>query len=105
MKEDEFVEKALLAASEILSEPLFIKKGSPLLYQVTVNNELSLTIDPKNPKRGQSAFETDLCVFERVSTEIEIPRVVMEFKAKLSTHDVLTYSTKARKPPAASLAA
>ena len=49
------------------------------------------------PKRGHSAFQTDLCVFERKSAEVSIPRVVLEFKTKITTHDVLTYSAKASK--------
>lgn len=97
MAEDIFVEEALSAASEILADPLVIRRGAALLYQVTVNNQLELVVDPKKPTRGQSAFQTDLCVFEKVSNGAEIPRVVLEFKQGLSTHDVLTYSTKARK--------
>lgn len=97
MIEDIFVEQALAAAREILSEPLSIQRGAALLYQVTLNNQLQPTANLKNPTRGQSAFQTDLCVFEKVANDIQLPRVVLEFKPSLSTHDVLTYSTKARK--------
>ena len=97
VKEDSFVDEARTIADEILDPPLFIRRGAALLYQVTVNNRLNLAIDPKKPIRGQSAFQTDLCVFEKVDEETEIPRVVIEFKSRLTTHDVLTYSTKARK--------
>src|SRR3989344_1487695 len=97
MAEDIFVEEALNAAKEILADPLVIRRGAALLYQVTVNNQLELVVDPKKPVRGQSAFQTDLCVFEKVANGAEIPRVVLEFKQGLTTHDVLTYSTKARK--------
>ncbi len=97
MKEDEFVATALEAAEEVLSAPLSIRRGASLLYQVTVDNRLNLTVDPKNPKRGQSAFQTDLCVFDEVSENTQIPRVVLEFKPGISTHDILTYSSKARK--------
>jgi len=96
MPEDIFVDEAMRVAREILKPPLSIRRGAALLYQVTVNNRLELTVDPKRPTRGQSAFQTDLCVFETLP-DAEIPRVVMEFKPNLSTHDVLTYSTKARK--------
>jgi len=95
--EDVFVDEAMSAAGEILKPPLIIRRGAALLYQVTVNNRLELTVNPKKPMRGQSAFQTDLCVFEKLADGAEIPRVVMEFKPNLSTHDVLTYSTKARK--------
>src|SRR5450755_2665962 len=96
-KESEFVEIAEAAAEKILSPPLSIRRGAALLYQVTVNNELSLTVDPTHPTRGNSAFQTDLCVFEEKKKDILIPRVVMEFKSRITTHDVLTYSAKARK--------
>ena len=96
-KEDPFVEVAMKAAAEILGGNLSIKSGAPLLYAVTVDNNLELTVRPKAPKRGQSAFQTDLCVFEKRDEGVEIPRVVIEFKGSITTHDVLTYSAKAGK--------
>jgi hypothetical protein len=36
-------------------------------------------------------------VCEEKRRELFIPRVVLEFKARITTHDVLTYSAKARK--------
>jgi hypothetical protein len=56
-----------------------------------------LTIDPKQPVRGDSAFQIDLCVFEEKSSDVVNPRVVLEFKTVITTHDVLTYIAKARK--------
>jgi hypothetical protein len=97
VKEDEFVEVALKAAKQVLTGSLSIERGASLLYQVTVDNRLEITVKPKEPKRGQSAFQTDLCVFDEVKKGIRLPRVVLEFKTGLSTHDVLTYSSKARK--------
>ncbi len=96
-KEDPFVEIALDAAKSILGGNLSIKRSKALLYKVAVNDRLELTVEPKEPKRGQSAFQTDLCVFERVDENTEIPRVVIEFKSGITIHDVLTYSTKAGK--------
>jgi hypothetical protein len=96
-EEDPFVEIAMKAAADILGGNLKIKRGAPLLYNVAVDNNLKLTVKPKEPKRGQSAFQTDLCVFECRDDGIEIPRVVIEFKKRITTHDVLTYSTKAGK--------
>jgi hypothetical protein len=55
-----------------------------------------VTVAPRKPTRGQSAFKTDLCIFEHVAG-IELPRVVIEFKARITTHAILTYSAKARK--------
>lgn len=97
MKEDPFVETAMSAAAEVLAPPLSIQRGAALLYQVTVDNKLHIGVNPKKPMRGQSAFQTDLCVFEKLDSETNIPRVVLEFKPVLSTHDVLVYSAKARK--------
>jgi hypothetical protein len=96
-EESKFVEMALTAAQQILLPPLSIKRGAALLYEVTVDNDLNLTVNPKRPVRGDSAFQTDLCVFEEKSPDVIIPRVVLEFKTGITTHDVLTYSAKARK--------
>lgn len=95
--EDRFVGIALKAATEVLVPPLSIQRGACLLYEVTVDNRLRLAVDPRVPRRGRSAFQIDLCVFEAIDHDIRIPRVVLEFKEKLTTHDVLTYSAKARK--------
>jgi hypothetical protein len=95
--ESTFVEAALNAARAVLRSPLTIERGKPLLYQVLVDNRLTIQANPKDLKRGQSAFETDLCVFEQVEGDVSLPRVVLEFKAGMSTHDVLTYTAKARR--------
>jgi hypothetical protein len=97
MDEDPFVATAMSAAEEVLAPPLSIQRGAALLYQVTVDNRLQIKVDPKRPMRGQSAFQTDLCVFEALDETTKIPRVVLEFKPGLSTHDVIVYSAKARK--------
>lgn len=81
----------------MLRPPRFIRRSAALLYEITVNNQLQVTIDPREPMRGQSAFQTDLCVFETVAAGVDLPRVVLEFKSRLTTHDILTYSAKAQK--------
>lgn len=95
--ESPFVEIAKTVAEKILRPPLFVQRGAALLYQVTVDNRLSPTVNVKRPVRGNSAFQTDLCVFERKNEAVSIPRVVMEFKTTISTHDVLIYNAKAAK--------
>jgi len=95
--ESEFVAVAKEVAERVLPSPLIVQRGAALLYQVTVDNHLSLTVNITRPVRGNSAFQTDLCVFEKKSEEVLIPRVVMEFKTRITTHDVLTYSAKATK--------
>jgi hypothetical protein len=95
--EDPFVAVAQSVAAKILRLPLYVGRGVPLLYQVTVDNNLSITLDVRKPVRGRSSFQTDLCILERKSEEVSIPRVVLEFKTRITTHDVLTYSAKAGK--------
>lgn len=98
-KESLFVEIAQRVAENILSKPFRVKRGAPLLYEIRVNNNLQVMSDEqvRKPKRGASAFQTDLCIFEDKSDEISIPRVVIEFKTSITTHDILTYSAKAVK--------
>ncbi|MFZ3358523.1 MAG: hypothetical protein WA177_07155, partial [Xanthobacteraceae bacterium] len=62
-EESSFVQTALEAAKVVLRPPLSIQRGAALLYQVTVDNKLQLTVEPRRPVRGDSAFQTDLCVF------------------------------------------
>lgn len=95
--ENPFVSVAMQAAKDVLAGDLLIKRGASILYKIEVDNNLDLTVDPHAPKRGQSAFQTDLCIFEKNSIGVDIPRVVIEFKKNISTHDVLTYSSKAGK--------
>ena len=97
--ESPFVTLAHEVASAVLEAPLSIGRGQPLLYELKVSNRLEVMRPEqiKRPKRGASAFETDLCVFEQVEDEVKIPRVVIEFKTGISTHDILTYSAKAAR--------
>ncbi len=97
MPEDQLVGTAEQIIARFLPRRLEVERGAALLYQVKVDNRLEVTVNPKAPTRGQSAFQTDLCVFEQVAVNVRIPRVVLEFKPGLSTHDILTYTTKARK--------
>ena len=97
--ESPFVTLALTVAKGVVQDPLSVKRGRPLLYEIKVSNRLEVmpAAQIRSPKRGSSAFETDLCVFERIDAETEIPRVVIEFKTGITTHDVLTYSAKASR--------
>jgi hypothetical protein len=97
MAEDRLVGKARSIIAGLLPHRFEVERGAALLYEVSLDDKLQVTVNPTQPTRGQSAFETDLCIFERRAANLRIPRVVLEFKPRLSTHDVLTYSTKARK--------
>lgn len=97
--ESVFVATALrLIRGELKGQPLEVQRGAVLLYQVTVDNRLRVMERERiqAPKRGDSAFQTDLCIFERVE-DVLLPRIVLEFKTSVTTHDILTYSTKAEK--------
>ena len=78
MPEDDFVGIALSAAQEIISPPLSVKRGAALLYQITVDNRLKVTVKPRRPIRGQSTFQTDLCVFEEICVEEESEQIKIE---------------------------
>jgi hypothetical protein len=95
VKEDALVAEVLEEALRRIRPPLVVARGEVLLYQVRVNNRLEITVDPKRPRKGQSAFQTDISVFEQLDAQTRIPRVVMEFKTRVTTHDLLTYNTKA----------
>ena len=98
-EESPFVAVAMQVAEGIVQLPLSVRRGAPLLYEITVSNNLEV-MEPelvKKPRRGASAFQTDLCIFEERSPGIQIPRVVLEFKTGITTHDVLTYSAKATR--------
>lgn len=102
LNEDALVRLIVEIAEEVIKPPLSIERGQPLLYRITVDNRLEVRVSASHPRRGQSAFQTDLCVFEQVAPNegaavVKLPRVVLEFKTGLSTHDLLTYSAKARK--------
>ena len=73
-----------------------VKSNKNLLYKVTVNKNFEFEPnDPKNPKRGNYAFQTDLLI---TKNDNYLPLVVIETKyGGFSTHDILTYSTKALK--------
>ena len=57
--------------------PLYNRRRDVLLYQLTADNQLRFSVDPKHPSRRKSAFQTDLCVFERASSQVQPPRVVL----------------------------
>jgi hypothetical protein len=74
-----------------------------LIYRVIItkngsNSNVKLKYepdDPQKPARGDYAFQTDILIKEKSSG---LPLVVIEVKSKQpSTHDILTYSTKAMK--------
>jgi hypothetical protein len=70
------------------------KRGKPVLYELKVNEDLDIVGDPKNPKRGRGAFETDVTVFAKKGDK-EVPFIILEVKEAITSHDIITYSNKA----------
>ncbi|MGZ4865110.1 MAG: hypothetical protein ACXV76_11165 [Halobacteriota archaeon] len=100
MREEEFAKQVTQLVRDILLEQPKPHKAEPyanLLYQIFLDNKLEIPVrNLKEPTRGDSAFQTDLCVFsEKDGTSL--PKVVFEFKDKLTSHDVITYSNKAKR--------
>ncbi len=93
MNETEFTETLLKELRKAL-EGYEIKKGEVLIYKVIVNENGEFNPgDPQNPRRGNLSFQTDLLIRKN-----NLPLVVIEAKCGgFSTHDILTYSTKALK--------
>lgn len=67
-----------------------------LLYKIFIDQDGEITPEIKkikNPKRAQGAFQTDILIARKRNN---IPLVALELKYKgLSTHDIITYSSKA----------
>jgi hypothetical protein len=97
MKESEFVGIFKEAAVKIFKGQYVVETGANLLYELFLDENLDIAVpDYKNPKRGYSAFQTDVCIFEP-RDKVLVPRVAIEFKTTITTHDILTYSAKAGK--------
>lgn len=71
-----------------------VETGKSILYKVIVDSNCEYDPeDPNNPKRGQYAFQTDILI-----SKSKLPLVVIEIKfGGFSTHDIITYSSKAAK--------
>ena len=97
MRESNFVSVFKGVAEEVIGAKAVVKRGANLLYQLYLDQKLDLAVsDTRSPARGSSAFQTDICIFELLNG-VEFPRVAIEFKPKITTHDILTYSAKAGK--------
>ena len=95
MNETEFTEKLKDELQNELGSNIKVERNKNLIYKVIVNDEFKYEPnDPKEPKRGSYAFQTDLLVTNTGG----LPLVVIEIKyGGFTTHDVLTYSIKAQR--------
>src|SRR6266508_3493109 len=73
-----------------------VHTGKSILYKIEVNALGKITPDSVDgPTRGQYAFQTDILIEKR---DPAIPLVVIELKyGSFSSHDVITYSSKAAR--------
>ena len=73
-----------------------VKTNENLLYKVTVNENFQYEpSNPSTPRRGYYSFQTDILITQQTN---DLPLVVIEIKYRgFTTHDILTYSTKAQK--------
>jgi len=102
--EEAFGEKLARRLRQILPPKYKIETKRSLLYAVSFDDQGSLQLGQnshREPTRGGgTGFEQDLLLFERSSegqTSI-IPRVSIELKfSRVSTHDSIVYSEKARR--------
>lgn len=94
MNETDFTYKLKDTLTEILPANYTVEPFANLYYQLTINNKLELEQDIKRPRRGSSAFQTDVLISDK-RKDLLVPKVVIELKEELTTHDVITYSSKA----------
>ena len=61
------------AAKKVLGETAIVKRKESLYYSLSLDRKLCLsTPNTQKPKRGSAAFETDICIFEKLA-EIDFP--------------------------------
>ncbi|MCL5746757.1 MAG: hypothetical protein M1277_00530 [Patescibacteria group bacterium] len=91
MDEKEFSDKLLTILRKHFPEYV-VSQGKSLLYKINIDPNGKLKpANIEKPSRGQFAFQTDLLISNK-----KVPLVVLELKfGGFSTHDVITYSTKA----------
>jgi hypothetical protein len=97
--EDKAADRLAKYLRQYLPNKYDVRTRSCLLYKIAIDGSGNLV--PRNPQkylapsRGQSAFEIDILITKKATS---VPVVAIEVKlGKFSTHDVLTYSTKAIK--------
>ena len=95
MSERKLVDRVVTLLKGHLPQGCTVRKGANLYYRIPLrSDEKTCVASWDRPSRGRTAFQTDLCIF-RLKKGHEIPRVVIEFKRGMTTHDVITYSDKA----------
>ena len=94
MSEEKFRKALCRRLIKELPSRYAVGENENLLYKLMIDGDGEFKPkDPKEPKRGQLAFQTDLLIKKG-----GLPLVVIETKIEgFTPHDVLTYSAKALK--------
>jgi hypothetical protein len=97
-EEKRFALELQMLLQDSLSSAYAVRVGKSLLYKLEVDVDGQLRPKPedlRSPKRGQFAFEADILI-EKANPVI--PLVVVELKfGGFTTHDIITYSSKATR--------
>jgi hypothetical protein len=104
MTEAEFGEELARRIEQRLAAPLQVETRRSLLYAISFEDDgrlrLGLNARGEPVRGGGTGFEQDVLVFERVPDGVTsiVPRVVIELKfGRVTTHDTIVYSEKARR--------
>jgi hypothetical protein len=104
LTEAEFGEELVRRIGPRLGAPLQVESRRSLLYAMSFEDDgrLRLGLNAKGEpiRGGGTGFEQDVLVFEWVSDGVTsiVPRVVIELKfGRVTTHDAIVYSEKARR--------
>jgi len=79
-----------LQIASIKNAEVRVESGHKLPYAFEVLEYASL--EPS--KQNINQYETDVLIFDQYEKDLWVPRVVVECKLRITTHDVLTYSSK-----------
>jgi hypothetical protein len=103
MKEKDFI-REFLEAVQLQPKGLKVEKEKSLLYDVTIDQDgcANFNLDSSGfaIRGGGRAFEQDILIYEtaKKTGDHVVPRVSIEVKyPTITTHDILTYSEKARR--------
>lgn len=80
-----------LKASDISKTTVEVSDGRKLAYTCEIHEYA----EDNSSKPISADYETDLLIYDRLETGNWVPRVVVECKISVHTHDPLIYSTKA----------
>ena len=93
MKEKDWIDKKIIPNLKSFNNKKYrIKSNIDLIYA----SEIKEYNGADNPKHDLShTYKTDILIFEHKNKKLYKPRIVIEVKKDINTHDSITYSQKA----------